>query len=176
MRSGIYYMKERELSRYIINISRTNAVNKTKPYMRAMQVENIMTTGVPDMNICYQGHEFWIELKTPKTPKKDTSRILKYGLSPKQEMWFKQQIRAGGLAYLMIGNEDFLLVFFGSITSEMVSQLTLGDVKKVSEISTKDTLIQEYTPLVFAKMGDCKKLLWEAFDAIVYHVRTRRLV
>lgn len=50
--------------------------------------------GVPDMNGCLQGHEFWIENKLAKG--------WKVNFEPGQVAWAERRIRAGGRVFLAV--------------------------------------------------------------------------
>ena len=52
--------------------------------------------GVPDVNACYGGHEFWLELKCT-----NTDRV---SLSPFQVSWHMRRAAAGGRSWILVGH------------------------------------------------------------------------
>ena len=49
--------------------------------------------GIPDVNICYRGHECWVELKIIKGKQ--------VGLMPEQVAWHYRRTRAGGSTFVV---------------------------------------------------------------------------
>lgn len=75
------------------------------------RIEDKLSQGVPDVNGCWQGREFWIELKRldawPKRPQ-TVVRIPHY--TNEQRLWIRRRGRAGGNALLLVQiDQDFLL-------------------------------------------------------------------
>ena len=70
--------------------------NITKPHL--IRVESITINGIPDINGCWKGKEFWMELKSDKVgyPK----------LSKWQISWINKRIKHGGI--VIICNETLL--------------------------------------------------------------------
>ena len=69
----------------------------------AQRLEVMVTQGVPDVNFCLQGKEFWWELKAlngiparPATP----LRFERYTLD--QRNWLRRRWRCGGRAFLLL--------------------------------------------------------------------------
>jgi len=50
-------------------------------------------TGIPDVNLCYEGKEIWIELKLVKGKRID--------LSPTQIAWHMKRTKAGGRTWIL---------------------------------------------------------------------------
>ena len=70
--------------------------------------------GIPDINLCYQGYEFWIELKVVKGRSVD--------LAPEQVAWHYRRTRAGGTTWIIArdkydkvkkGKGDFIYLWHG---------------------------------------------------------------
>ena len=93
---------------------------------RLQRMENVAADGLPDVNGCINGNEFWMELKTPRIPVRDTTPLFgsNHKITPNQFAWFKAQSLAGGMVFLLIScanvrlhylinaskiNSDFLL-------------------------------------------------------------------
>lgn len=78
-----------------------------------MRVENSCMPGTPDLNVCQDGRDFWVELKdVDKFPARPTTRVFgDEGLRPEQVLWIIQRTRAGGEVYIVgkVDNEIFCL-------------------------------------------------------------------
>ena len=48
---------------------------KTMPGLHWQRIENGLARGTPDVEGCYQGRSFWIELKAENRPKRETTPI-----------------------------------------------------------------------------------------------------
>ena len=65
------------------------------------RVENNVTAGNPDVDCCFSGLAFGIELKSVARPKRETTKI-KIRLE-KSQLWYHQtKTRAGGIIYNLI--------------------------------------------------------------------------
>ena len=71
--------------------------------------------GVPDLNGCYEGVEFWVELKLVK-------RGLKLGLSPTQIAWLARRHRVGGRAWVFARRLDMFKLWSAELI-DTVSEL-----------------------------------------------------
>lgn len=69
----------------------------------ACRVENGCVPGMPDVNLCIDGREFWVELKdVDSLPKRATTPVFgKSGLRPDQVLWINQRVRASGEVYIL---------------------------------------------------------------------------
>lgn len=76
------------------------------------RVENVVTVGMPDIYVKYYSAECWVELKTCKLPKRETTRVLgDKGLTTEQINWHHKHNVYGLRSYILIkaGNELYLL-------------------------------------------------------------------
>lgn len=77
-----------------------------------MRVENSVCPGTPDVNGCYRGVEFWIELKKVPRPRRTTTPVRIPHFTPQQRAWIKRRGRRAfvllqvGRAYFLHGPED----------------------------------------------------------------------
>ena len=104
--------------------------NVIKQGDRIDRVENIRIVGMPDINGCIDGVEFWIEMKAPKKePKRPTTPLLgsAHNLSQDQINWFDRQRRAAGNAYLLIVTDRRWLLLGGSFAS-IVNKMTVAQM------------------------------------------------
>lgn len=73
---------------------------------RIERIENIVGIGTPDVNYCIDGVEGWIEMKSPKEPKREKSKLFKFKnnheFTQGQKNWFLKQRNAGGRAFVLI--------------------------------------------------------------------------
>lgn len=74
------------------------------PSDRMERVENLLVDGMPDVNCCIEGKEFWVENKEPKEPKRLSTPLFgsNHKFSQSQLNWFLAQRRAGGNAFAFI--------------------------------------------------------------------------
>lgn len=82
---------------------------------RWTRIENAVGSGMPDINACIKGYEFWVELKCPKVHKRETTPVFgsSHRLTPVQASFFYKQARAGGSCYLLISNEALTILVDG---------------------------------------------------------------
>ncbi len=76
----------------------------TGPHDRMDRVENVLVDGMPDVNACVHGYEFWIENKQPKEPKREDTPLFgsNHKFSQEQMNWFLKQRQAGGFAFAFV--------------------------------------------------------------------------
>lgn len=70
------------------------------------RIENSVGSGTPDVNCCYNGEEFWVELKVAKSHKVD--------IKPSQVAWAKRRVEHDGAVYLLVKDQDTLILFEGN--------------------------------------------------------------
>ena len=63
----------------------------------------ITASGVPDVNCCYEGKEFWIELKSIKGNQ--------LTLSPMQIAWMSTRAKFGGTCYVLVQKQREIKLF-----------------------------------------------------------------
>lgn len=80
---------------------RSNTKAYFKHNLHMHRVENSATAGMPDVEGCLNGNQFWIELKCCARPATATSKI-KSRFQSAQLPWLKDRIRAGGRAFVLI--------------------------------------------------------------------------
>jgi hypothetical protein len=96
---------------------------------RLDRIENAATFGMPDVNGCLSGVEFWMELKAPKTPKRDSTPLFgsNHNLSVNQRNWFLRQTRAGGIAFVYIDATRHRILVDGS-QADIINTATLSEL------------------------------------------------
>lgn len=65
------------------------------------RVENSLTQGTPDVEGCFFGRSFWIELKSADRPVRPTS-ALKFDLTIFQARWLQKRWHVGGHAWVLV--------------------------------------------------------------------------
>jgi hypothetical protein len=85
-------------------------LEKAKKQIHFVRVENLIEQGTPDLNCCYEGVEFWLELKA------DDGRIPR--LSKYQIAWHYRRHKAGGKSWILqrTQKDERLKLFEGSGT------------------------------------------------------------
>lgn len=88
---------------------------------RLDRVENIVVSGMPDQNGCFDGHEFWIESKSPREPKRKSTPLFgsNHKLSSQQRNWILSQRIAGGNVFIFIHCETFSALIDGKFCDDI---------------------------------------------------------
>ncbi len=71
------------------------------PGLHMRRVENLVSTGDPDVDGCYEGDYFEVELKGCNRPVRPTTN-LDFEVRPSQVAWHRRRLRAGGNTWLYI--------------------------------------------------------------------------
>jgi len=64
------------------------------------KIEDKYSVGIPDLNVCVDGDDHWIELKVFSWPKRETTTV-NYGLRPHQIKWMNKRMNKGSSCWLM---------------------------------------------------------------------------
>jgi len=88
------------------------------------RVENVVTVGMPDIYVKYYSSECWVELKTCKLPKRETTRVLgDKGLSQDQINWHQKHNVYGLRSYILI-KADKKLFLLPNKYAERINDMT----------------------------------------------------
>ena len=121
--------------------------NRVQPMLQGhvQRLESAISLGVPDVNVCWNGREYWIELKV-WTP---GAGIL---IRKEQWAWHNRRIANGGLCFMLCGDcgESAEDVFFGSTLLLQVK--AYGTQGKYVVVTNPDALNSMY-------MTDLRKFL-----------------
>jgi hypothetical protein len=100
---------------------------------RLDRIENVVVAGMPDINFCCEGVECWLEQKSPKEPKRSTTRLFgsNHKLSQDQMNWFKRQMDAEGNAYILIASDKRWMLISGE-HADVVNELTVEQLLEIS--------------------------------------------
>lgn len=85
-------------------------VAKQLPEAHWQRFEDKFQAGIPDINICYQGVETWVEAKHIKALPKWPHTPIKVEIRKEQVIWLNNRKRAGGrvLVLVRIGREEWV--------------------------------------------------------------------
>lgn len=69
------------------------------------RLENLVGTGMPDINGCLNGHEIWVETKLVKGNRIKFEKF--------QPSWIKKRVLAGGRVFIFARHKDTFLLWRG---------------------------------------------------------------
>jgi Holliday junction resolvase len=88
------------------------------------RLESGMTSrGIPDVNGCHDGKEFWVELKYTTTKK--------VALRPEQVAWLLRRSKVGGRTFVLVKTPKELYLYSGTMARELLDDgLTVPPLEK----------------------------------------------
>lgn len=97
---------------------------------RIERIENLLVVGMPDVNCCIAGTEFWLEIKSPKEPKRLSTPLFgsNHKLSQEQKNWFLSQKNAGGLGYILICTDQRWILIDGCLYADLINEKTVDEL------------------------------------------------
>lgn len=100
---------------------------------RLDRVENIVVDGMPDVNGCFSGREFWIETKCPTEPKRDGTPLFgsNHDLSLGQRNWALRQMNAGGNVFFYIVTDKWRFLVHGRY-ADRLNSMTVREIGLIS--------------------------------------------
>jgi hypothetical protein len=133
--------------------------NVPEPKDRLDRVENIVITGMPDVNYCADGIECWIEFKHPTEPKRATTPLFgsNHKLSQDQKNWFLRQKQAGGYCFILIATDKRWMLIDGKY-ADLINEKTVDELHwKYSEwCAMKPITKRQYETLREVIIESCK--------------------
>jgi hypothetical protein len=72
------------------------AIAKLQPSAHWQRIEDNYSPGIPDINVCWQSQETWIEAKFLESWPVRESTGIRIRFRPQQPLWAKQRTNAGG--------------------------------------------------------------------------------
>lgn len=78
-----------------------NARKHYKHHLHMNRIENAIMAGMPDVEGCLAGTQFWMELKCTARPTNPTTHI-KCRFQPQQIPWLHARTKAQGLAFVLL--------------------------------------------------------------------------
>lgn len=96
---------------------------------RLDRIENVVVTGMPDINFCSNGVESWLEMKSPVEPKRPTTPLFgsNHKLSQAQMNWMLRQTKAGGRCFILIATDKRWMLIDGSF-ADNINKMTIQDL------------------------------------------------
>jgi len=106
---------------------------------RLDRVENPIAPGMPDINFCADGHEMWIEQKSPIEPVRPTTPLFgsNHRVSQNQMNWHLRQYQAGGISWLLITTDKRWILISGSRIEQDINKLTVNELIEQSVWATE---------------------------------------
>lgn len=103
---------------------------------RCDRVENLCTMGMPDVNLCLEGVESWVELKSPKVPVRLTTPLFGsgHGVSVEQRNWHKKQWLACGRSYFLVCTDRVWVLINGS-HGDHIGKMPLNEMLQAADWS-----------------------------------------
>ena len=140
-----------------ITAYRVFRLNVTAVGDRIDRIENLIGLGFPDTNCCFNGIEFWMEIKAPTEPKRPTTPLFgsNHNLSQAQKNWFLRQRKAKGLAFIYVETEKRRMLVDGK-HADVLNNLTVAELVDVALwVADKPTAQEEWADLraLFAHHG-----------------------
>jgi len=102
------------------------------------RVENSIAEGTPDVDACYQGADFKIELKTGSVTIRHGYVRTKF--QPKQLPWIKRRTKVGGRAFVLIQIGRVRYLVPGRLCENFYrTDFTLGELEGISIVPPKSS-------------------------------------
>lgn len=111
--------------------------NVPQPGDRLDRIENVVVTGMPDINMCIGGVEVWIEQKSPKEPVRRTTPLFgsNHKVSQEQANWMLRQRKAGGRCYFLIST-DKRWILVGGFLADQINSMTVDELMEQAAWAT----------------------------------------
>lgn len=110
--------------------------------LHAQRIESSAGLGVPDVEGCYRGASFWVELKTAARPARASTRVHLPHFTTDQRDWLLRRHEVGGCAWLLVqvgtGAQLSLYLLRGAFLAQ-VGQVPEEELMRQSCIPTKCT-------------------------------------
>lgn len=102
--------------------------NVVQPGDRIDRIENLLGSGTPDVNFCSGGFECWIEIKSPKEPRRAATPLFgsNHRISQEQMNWALRQRRAGGRCYFLISTNKRWMLISGGL-ADYINNWTIAE-------------------------------------------------
>ena len=89
------------------------------PVIHWQRIECWTDKGVPDVNFCLQGREYWVECKWVPTK---SGKVFSHKLQPEQCAWLLARSRAEGSAWVLARRGDVFRLYPGREARSLVDQ------------------------------------------------------
>ncbi len=88
------------------------------PRIHWQRIENVVGTGVPDINLCLNGKDHWVESKW--NPSKRYGKRFSHPLTAQQCAWLLKRTSCGGSAWILARRMDTFKLWHGSYAREVL--------------------------------------------------------
>jgi len=118
--------------------------NVTVPGDRINRIENLIGLGFPDTNGCFNGVEFWMEIKAPSEPARKTTALFgsNHKLSQDQRNWFLTQKRAMGKGFVYIETNYRRMLITGMYV-DYINVMTVDSLMDISIWSARRPTVKK---------------------------------
>jgi hypothetical protein len=120
-----------------------------KPHDRVTRIENAVGTGQPDVNICVDGVESWVEIKSPQEPVRPTTKLFgsNHKLLLSQRNWMLEQRNAKGRAWVLI-ETDKRWMLISHLHGDAINDRTVSGLIAISDwLATKPVMRPDWEAL-----------------------------
>lgn len=131
------------------NTYKTFRTKVFRPRDRVTRIENAVGTGQPDVNICVDGVESWVEIKSPTEPVRPTTKLFgsNHKLLLSQRNWMLEQRNAKGRAWVLI-ETDKRWMLISHVHADSVNDRTVSGLMAVSSwLATKPVTKNDWEAL-----------------------------
>lgn len=104
-----------------------------RPSWWIQRVENLVAAGMPDVYAASFGLALWIELKAPRAPKRDSTRLLgTQGLNPDQINWHLKARSCGIRSFVLIRDDRLRLFLVDGEHAAVVNEWSVEELTTMS--------------------------------------------
>ena len=115
------------------------SANEFKDRLHFQRIETTTGAGVPDLEGCLDGREFWTELKVVEPMARGMCRV---NLKGPQIMWLYRRRRAGGRAYCLARHEDRSYLLRGDDLTAFQHPIALAELHTLSQCDVHATAVE----------------------------------
>jgi len=99
-------LNEKTVTQWIVSSLRDHGAE-------VQRIEDSLSVGIPDINVCAGGVETWIEVKYKKAFPVRANTPIKMGLRPAQLVWAHRRNKQGGRSWILSRIEDVIFLHKG---------------------------------------------------------------
>ncbi len=113
-------------------------LRKALPHVHWQRLENLVGSGVPDVNGCLNGIEAWVETKLIKG-----NQIT---FQPFQPAWLLKRLHHGGRVFVLARKDDTLMLWGGSALAELLRSVKERGKVLVADYNDSIPLVLTHQP------------------------------
>lgn len=117
------------------------------------RMENMAGVGTPDIYYCIDGTMGWIEMKSPKEPRRESSKLFadNHKLPQSQKNWFLNHRNAGGRGYILICT-DKCWMLIDSKDADDINLMTANELFEIAVWRMSKPISQSWWNLLRKKL------------------------